>query len=188
MDISHLTTAEKWDYIYSSLGIKDLMDFLASSQLQYELLPLKIFFIMFTLLFFALVMYLYTHSSYIKYHYMQNVSEILSGQAGGSGDIGIRWKKLIKRTESGNEKDFKLAIVEADEFLHQMLEERGYEGGSFEAMVKSVGTKIMPNVQEVLNAHEVRNSIVYDLNYKLDIEKAKKILDEYEKTIENLAV
>ncbi len=188
MDISHLTTAEKWDYIYSSLGIKDFMDFLVSSDLQNSLLPLKIFFIIFTILFFCLTIYFYINSSYIKYQFSRNVSDLFSESNAEISSIDSHLRRIIKKTESGSEKDYKLSIVEADDLLQEVLREGGYKGEDFEDLVNKIGKKIMPNYEDILQDHEIRNEIVYNLDYNLDLQKAKKILDDYDSAIKNVAI
>ena len=41
---------------------------------------------------------------------------------------------------------------------------------------------------EVLNAHEIRNSVVYNPDYKLSTDQAKKILDIYESAIKSIGL
>ena len=87
---------------------------------------------------------------------------------------------------AGSEKEYKLAVVQADDLLYKTLEERGYEGESFEQLLKNAREKIIPIFSNILSAHSVRNSIIYEPDYKLDIETAKKIMDLYEKAIKNI--
>lgn len=183
-----MTTSEKWDYVFASLGIKEFVDFLTSSELQMSLLPLKIFFIIFTILFFCLVMYFYINSSYIKYQFSRNVSELFAGKDRELASTNNRWIKIISKTKSGLEQDYKIAIVQADDFLKDVLKERGYKTDDFDDLIKIIDKKLMPNYEKILEAHEIRDSVVFDLDYKLDVEKAKNILDEYESAIKNLAV
>ena len=45
---------------------------------------------------------------------------------------------------------------------------------------KKAGRLIAPILNDVLTAHKIRNYIVYNPDYKLSIDSAKKILDTYE--------
>jgi len=175
-----------WDRIYRFLGIKEIMDFISSSELQYELLPIKIGFILFILLFLGAVIYFYIKSSYVHYHILQDAAEFLYWQPSGLREVVKRWQKIIKRIEGGGEKEHKLAIVEADDLLFKVLEEQGYEGETFEELVNSARNKIMPNTKVILSNHAVRDSIVYNPDYQLDILVAKKILADYEKAIKSV--
>lgn len=188
MDISHLTTAEKWEYIYSALGIKDFMDYFTSSDLQNSLLPIKIFCIIFTLLFLYFVIYFYIKSSYIRYHYSQNVTDLVSAQANGpTGQLNSRLRSLIEKAESSNEKDLKYTIIQADDLLQDVLKQRGYKGEDFNDLINQVEESIISNREEIIRDHEIRNEIVYNLDYKLDLKEAKKILTDYDSAIRNLS-
>jgi len=144
-------------------------------------------FICFTIFFFCAIIYFYINSSYIYYHFLQGFTDFISLRPSGVRDINRRWKKIIKRIEAGSENGYKLAITEADDFLNQILEEKGSEGETFEELVNS-SKKIIPNFEDVLSAHIIRNSIVHNPDYKLDSENAKKILSDYESAIKNISV
>lgn len=186
--ISTLTTAEKWGYIYQFFGIKEFMAMASSPELQAMLFPLKFVFILFTLALLFLVLYLYMNSSYLRYQFLQDVTEFFSWQAYGLKEINKRWKNITKNLGDENEEEHKLAIIEADDLMYQIMEEKGYEGETFEQLLEKVGRKIIPNHEELLFAHQMRNSIVYDANYQLDIKIAKKAISDYETAIKNLAI
>ena len=171
-----------WDRVYDFFRIKGFVYFISNPLIQETLLPAKIFFIVFTIFFFCAVMYFYINSSYIRYHYLPGFADIMSSQSSMTRQINSRWKKIIKRIEAGSENEYKLAIVEADDFLNQILENNGAEGETFEELVNS-SKKIIPNINDILSAHIIRNSVVHNPDYELDIDSAKKILSDYEKVI-----
>ena len=175
-----------WEYIYNLLGIQDFIYFISSPIIQENLFPVKLVFIFFTILLFSAVMYFYVNSSYLQNHFLQDTVEFLSWQPYGLMQINKRWQKISKIAESGNEKDYKLAIIEADDFLYKMLEDRGYDGETFEELIENAEKKILPSSLDILSAHKLRNSIVYDSDYKLNIEMAKKALTDYEKSVKNI--
>ena len=47
---------------------------------------------------------------------------------------------------------------------------------------------ILSNFNDILVAHKIRDSIVFDNDYSLDSEFAKKVLTDYEKAIKDAAV
>ena len=99
---------------------------------------------------------------------------------------GSRWKKIVKKTSSGQEADYKLAIVEADDFFNQVLLEKGFKGESFEELIQAA-RKVILNTEDITAAHNLRNSVVYDPDYKLDSEDAKKVLLDYEDAIKTIS-
>ncbi|OGZ71152.1 MAG: hypothetical protein A2904_00845 [Candidatus Staskawiczbacteria bacterium RIFCSPLOWO2_01_FULL_33_9] len=177
-----------WESVYNLLGIKDFIYFISSPALQDALFPVKLIFIFFTIFFLSAVVYFMMNSSYLKYKFLEDITEFISYQAYGLRAIANRWKKIQKRAETGIESEYKLALIEADDFLNEILEERGFIGNNFEELVNNAGKAALPNLDEIFLAHEIRNSIVYNPDYKIDLEKAKKILAIYESTIKTIGV
>lgn len=125
-------------------------------------------------------------SSWVKFKFLEDVTEFFSWQAYGLKEISKRWKKVQKKIETGIESDYKIAVIEADDFLAEMLDSKGLEGETFEEIVKKAGATLLPNLDEILEAHKTRNSIVYNPDFKLSLEQARKILSVYETTIKSL--
>jgi len=174
-----------WDQIYSFLGIKDFIYFISSPAIQDALFPIKIVFVLFTAFFFCAVIYFYIESSYLKYKFTEDVTEFFSWQAYGLREVDRKWKEISRKTSAGSERDLKVAIVEADDFLKNALQDADLEGDTFESLVSNAEKRILPNANDILQAHAVRNSIVHDVNYHLDFNTARKILNDYEKAIRN---
>jgi hypothetical protein len=177
-----------WEYIYNFLGIKEFIYFISSSQIQDMLFPIKLIFVFFALFFLVFVIYLMVNSSWLQYKFLEDVTEFFSWQAYGQREMSKQWNKLMKRTESGSESDYKLAVIDADDFLAEVLDERGYEGKDLEETIRKAGKLIAPMLDDVLKAHEVRNSIVYNPDYSLSIEEAKKILETYHSAANNIGI
>lgn len=175
-----------WEQLYDLLGIRDFIYFISSPEVQEALFPIKLVFIFFTIAFLIAVIYFLANSSYIKYQFLEDVVEFFSWQPYGLREIANRWRKIEKRVEEGIESELKLAVIEADDFLIQMIEDRGIEGENFEELIKNAGRTMIPNSEEIMQAHEVRNSIVYNPDYKIDLGKIKKIMAIYESAIKNL--
>jgi hypothetical protein len=177
-----------WEALYNFFGIKDFIYFISSSQIQDMLFPVKLVFVAFAMFFLAFVIYFMINSSWLQYKFLEDVTEFFSWQAYGSREMSKRWSKIRKRTESGTESDYKLAIIDADDLLEEVLDNRGYEGKDFQEVVEKAGRLLSTILSDVLRAHEVRNSIVYDPDYKLSPDQAKKLLDIYESAVNNVGM
>jgi len=177
-----------WETIYNLLGIKDFIYFISSPSLQDTLFPIKVVFVFFTMFFLAAIIYFMVNSSYLKYQFFEDVTEFFSWQAYGLREIANRWKKIQSKADTGSESEYKLALIEADDFLSETLEERGFTGKTFEELVNNAGKIVLPNLEEILSIHETRNSIVYNPDYKIDLDQVKKILAIYEAAIKNIGV
>ncbi len=177
-----------WEALYNLLGIKDFIYFISSPSIQDALLPVKVVFLFFGMFFLAGVIYFMINSSWLQYKFLEDVTEFFSWQSYGLREISKRWTKIKNKADTGSEAELKLAVIEADDFLAEVLEERGFAGKNIEEMLEKAGKAMLPNIEEILSAHTTRNSIVYDPDYKLDPEKAKNILSIYESAINSIGV
>ena len=177
-----------WDNIYDSVGAKEFIYFISSPAIQDSLFPVKIVFYFFSLFFFGAVIYFYVNSSYIQYQFLQDTSEFLFHEAYGLKKVNKSWKRIKKRVEFGSESELKLAVIEADDFLYETLEDAGYFGDTFEELITNTAKKISLDTAAVLQAHAMRNSIVYEPDYVVDREVVKKVLSVYEDTIKNISI
>jgi len=97
------------------------------------------------------------------------------------------WQKINKRLEKGLESEYKLAVIEADSILNDVVKRMGYAtGDSLGERLDEIGEDILTNIEEVREAHNVRNDIVHDLDYQLTLERAKEIISIYEKALAEL--
>ena len=175
-----------WETLYDFLHITDFIYFISSSQIQGMLFPIKLVFIFFTVFFLVFVIYFMLNSSWLQYKFLEDVTEFFSWKSYGQRAISKQWSKIKKRIESGAESDYKLAIIDADDFLAQVLDTGGYEGKDFDESIRKAEKMIASTLSDILSAHEIRNSIVYDPDYKISVDQAKKVLDIYEVAIKDI--
>jgi hypothetical protein len=175
-----------WDELYNLFGIKNFIYYISSPDLQDYLFPVRLIFVMFAAFFFVGVIYFMINSSWLQYKFLEDVTEFFSWQSYGLRAISKRWVKIRKRIESGVESDFKLAIIEADDFLTEVLDEAGFGDDDFEKSIKKAEKMLSEGVGEILSAHEIRNSIVYNPDFKISLEQTKKLLDSYEIAVNNI--
>ena len=172
-----------WDTLLTAFGIKDFVYFISSSQLQEYLFPVRLIFATFAMFFLAGVIYFMINSSWLQYKFLEDTAEFFSWKSYGLRVISRRWEKIRKKAESKTDADLKLAIIDADDFLAQVLDQAGYEGESLDESIKKAEKLLGSVSEEVLQAHEVRNSIVYNPDFKINLENANKILSVFESAI-----
>jgi len=177
-----------WETIYNFFGIKDFIYFISSSQIQDMLFPVKLVFVFCAMFFLAFVIYFMLNSSWLRYKFLEDVTEFFAWQAYGQKQLQKQWNRIKKRAEPGAESDYKLAIIDADDLLAEVLDSGGYEGKDFEETINKAARMISPILDDVIKAHQVRNSIVYNPDYKLAVDQAKKALDTYESAINSIGM
>lgn len=166
--------------------LQDFFTFITSAQLQDEFILVKPFFIFFASVFFISIIYFYIKSSYLMNNVFFNLSSFLNQKPYAINRVTKRWEGIEGRIKTNSESEYKLAIIEADNFFSEVLERQGFAGKTFEEKAKQLEDIKTTEIGEVLEAHKIRNSVMYDPDFKLDINKAKKILSTYEKTIKDI--
>lgn len=177
-----------WEAIYNFFGIKDFIYYISSPQLQDMLFPVKLVFVTCAMFFLAMVIYFMINSSWLQYKFLEDVTEFFSWQAYGARELSRQWEKIKKRIESGTEADYKLAIIDADDFLAEILDKRGYDGKDFDESIKKAGRLITSILNDVIQAHETRNQIVYNQDFKISSDQAKRIISVYESAINSIGL
>ena len=103
-----------------------------------------------------------------------------------TGKLEKRWQYTIKRLESPNMADWKLAVIEAEALTEEVLARMGFGGASFGERLKKMRPEQLPSLENLTNAHQVRNNIVHDADYRIDINEASKVIAIYEKALQEL--
>ncbi len=127
------------------------------------------------------------NSSWLQYKFLEDVIEFFSWQPYGFRAISKRLKRIKEKLDLEIEAELKLAIIEADDFFAETLEDRGFAEKTFEESVKKAGKGLISNLDEILQAHEIRNSIVYNPDFKIDASTAKRMVLAYETAITSLS-
>jgi len=91
------------------------------------------------------------------------------------------WSKISEHMESSEEIEWKMAIMEADIMLEDVLTDLGYEGESVADKLKIAEEGGMKYVNEAWEAHKVRNKIAHQgMSFELPQREAKRIISLYE--------
>lgn len=98
------------------------------------------------------------------------------------------WRNITKLVESGQESSWRLAIIEADKFFDEVLRRLGYSGENFGERLTQVHPTEIENINDVWNAHRIRNSLSHDVNFVLSEGEAKKAVQAYERAMKDLEV
>lgn len=96
------------------------------------------------------------------------------------------WAVIEEHFYRGEENDLKIAIIEADKLLEEALREAGIHGISLGDRLKNLKTEQMPNLDQVWQAHRLRNDIVHQSTFRLKRDPAERALAIYEKTLKQL--
>ena len=98
----------------------------------------------------------------------------------GKNKLKKNWEKIRARLEVGNESAWKVAIIEADNLVDDLITRMGYPGENMGERLAGINPGQIENIEELKIAHEVRNRIIHEKDFRVEKEKAQEILGCYE--------
>lgn len=84
----------------------------------------------------------------------------------------IEWQVILNHVNSESPAEWKLAILEADSMLDEILEAEGYMGDSLGEKLKAMSPSAIHSYNDLWEAHKMRNQIAHE---GADVELNKKI-------------
>ncbi len=78
------------------------------------------------------------------------------------GKYSRAWGEVVMHLKSDNESNWKIAILEADSILSQLLEDLGYPGYTLGERLKSADKSDMLSLDSAWEAHKMRNRIAHE--------------------------
>ena len=92
-----------------------------------------------------------------------------------------KWEKVIVHINSANPSDWKLAILECDIMLADILEKMGYMQASIGDKLKSIEPSDFTNIEAAWEAHKIRNMIAHEgSEFAINEREAKRVIGLYE--------
>lgn len=92
-----------------------------------------------------------------------------------------KWERVIVHINSANPSDWKLAILECDIMLGEILEKMGYLQESIGEKLKSIEPSDFTNIEAAWEAHKIRNEIAHEgSDFAINEREAKRVIGLYE--------
>jgi hypothetical protein len=98
-----------------------------------------------------------------------------------------RWERVETYMTSLNPSDWKIAILEADNILDQVVERMGYPGKTLGERMKHIEASDFPYLDDAWNAHKTRNAIAHKgTDYELSRSQAEQTINVYHRVFKEL--
>lgn len=98
-----------------------------------------------------------------------------------------KWDEIQKKIDSENSSDWKMAIIEADSLVDEIIKGIGYKGEDLGERLKNIEPSDFENLQNVWEAHKIRNKIAHEADaFQITKEEAKETLEKYRKALKEL--
>lgn len=104
----------------------------------------------------------------------------------GAGELSKRrslkgWKQIQKRLLSEDSQQWKIAILEADKILDEILKMSGYLG-KMDEKLNLITSAQLNNIEDVKIAHKICNQIIQEPAFEINQELATQTLNTYKKS------
>lgn len=74
----------------------------------------------------------------------------------------LRWARVMEHATSPDEHQWRLAILEADIMLNELLDLKGYKGETMSEKMKRVNPADFHSIEDAWEAHKVRNKVAHE--------------------------
>lgn len=102
--------------------------------------------------------------------------------AQGTISENTKWQQILAHASSDSPSEWRLAIIEADIMLGEMLDGLGYVGSSIGEQLKQARPETFRTVQDAWDAHKVRNEIAHrGSDFVLTKKIAQATITQYER-------
>ena len=90
------------------------------------------------------------------------------------------WVRVINYLRSQEEANLKLAVIEADNMLDQLMSQLGFEGDSLGEKLKSADLNKFKDLPIAWEAHSIRNKIAHESDFVLSSREANRVVSLYQ--------
>lgn len=94
--------------------------------------------------------------------------------------LRIKWEKIRKEMEVGQEAQYKIGIIKADDIIMDLVRRMGYKGEDMKEVLLSIPAGQIENLEDIKKAHELKNRIIHDEKFKVSKELAEETMGTYE--------
>lgn len=93
--------------------------------------------------------------------------------------VNPSWERVLDYIDSFNESDWKLAIIESDIMLGELLDKLSLPGETIGEKLKLIEKSDFTTIENAWDAHKVRNQISHEGDFKLTQREARRVIDLY---------
>jgi len=140
----------------------------------------KTIFTLITMIWISGIIYLFLKTrdlNSIEYHKYKSINT----KADEQKENNAQWQNVLDYLSSDNPAEWKIAILEADSMLDEVVKKAGGVGDTLGERLKSIDPEGFNSLNLAWDAHKVRNMIAHDnASYQLTKREAKRVIDLYE--------
>lgn len=172
-------------FLRGGVSLSDLVEATGSSFLINSLFAYRIFAFVASIILIILVVWVARKLAIVDTKLRENLYPPEGYVAGAPSDeakerINSKWQNVEKHINSENPSDWKLAILEADIMLDEMLDKMGYQGETMGEKLKQIEPSDFTTLDSAWEAHKIRNSIAHEgSDFLINKREADRVIGLY---------
>lgn len=171
-----------YNQIIKILAIIYLLIVLLLTKLQSS--EVKIFSLIISFIIIAGIIYTLIKITQLKKTEGEDISELIPTEE-ALGVRQSRWDTVTKHMESDNQADWRMAILEADNLLDEIIKKIGVPGDNIGERLKNMEVSDFNNLQNAWEAHKIRNRIAHEgVKFQITKEEAGRVISLYKKSLQ----
>ncbi len=172
-----------YQLIYRWLTKPPLLGLLPEAGSQF-LFWLRIIFLVLVPFLLLGVLWLMSRIVKLRREEMADLTILLTEGATEAPEKNERWEKVIAYSISQHPAEWKLAIIEADNILDDLLKKMQYPGENLGERLKAVEPSDFLTLNDAWEAHKVRNRIAHESEFMLSELVARETVARYKRVFE----
>ena len=146
----------------------------------------RVLFILFGVFEIGFIIWALLNTNWLRRRILQDLVEVSTYKPYGLRKVTREWLKIKTRLNVDSEAEYKLAIIDADSLLDNILKDMGYSGNSLGERLNELAAITLPSIEKVREAHKVRSNIIHDPDYNLSFDQTRDALVVYEAALKEL--
>ncbi|MDD4761533.1 MAG: hypothetical protein PHZ25_00705 [Candidatus Pacebacteria bacterium] len=148
---------------------------------------IKIVSAVFSLFCFSVIVYIIIKLNLFR-KVAENLKETYSFSDVSEKRVLKAWMQIERRIKTQKEAELKMAIIECDRILDEVLKAAGYKGETMANRLEQISSAQLANIEKIWKAHKIRNRIVHEENFSLSLEDVEGIVREYKKAFQEFGL
>ena len=119
----------------------------------------------------------------------EDMKDLSSDTEVAKSKLQEKWEKIVANSESTNSSDWRLAIIEADIMLDELLEKLQLPGDTMGEKLKAVEKSDFNTIDNAWEAHKFRNMIAHEgQNFMVNQREIRRIIALYESVFKEFSI
>lgn len=100
-------------------------------------------------------------------------------------ETDTRWKEIEAHAASSNTADWKLALIDADALIDDILKRARYQGKTMGERLKQIEPSDLDHLADLWEAHKLRNRIAHEAE-RIDRRDMERAMEQYRSVLKEL--